>query len=553
MIPEDLLPELPGLRVRALVVTPNAVVVEAHTTALTVSCPDCGVTSTRVHSRYPRTLTDRPLVGTPLRLHLTVRRFRCGATGCPRAVFAEPVADLAPSHARTTTGLADAHTAIGFAAGGEPGARLADALGMPTSPDTLLRRVRAANHHPGPPPRYVGVDDWACKKGQHYGTILIDLERGRVIDLLPGRDGEALATWLRANPQVEIITRDRWAAYAKAATEAAPQATQVADRWHLLKNLREAVENVIARFGPELRAAAPGGPPVPPPEGTPVPPAPPVPEPAPPAPEPIPASAHASGGEAKRQARRDRHQRVRDLRGRGYSIRDIARQMGMSPKTVLRVIRQPDQPHGNLGRRRPTALDPYRADIDTWIAAGGTNTAELYRALRGKGCRASYDAVRRYANRHLGSSGRPGRRAPATPRSTPAPEIPSARKLSFSFACPKAKKESDEPPFLDRIRGRIPGLDAALDLAGEFAGMIRKTVTTSLTDWAAKAQASGVPELVTFAAGLRSDEAAVSAALTGPWSNGPVGGQVNRLKAIKRSMYGRAKMDLLRARVRHKE
>jgi transposase len=442
----------------------------------------------------------------------------------------------------------DAHTAIAFAAGGEGGSRLAHALAMPSSPATLLRRIRAARIVPGPLPRYVGVDDWACKKGQNSGTILIDLERGTVIDLLLGRDGEALKAWLAANPQVEVITRDRWAAYAKAATEAAPQAVQVADRWHLLKNLREAVENVLTRFAPEIRAATTPGEPVAPSspsEGTPVPPELAAPEPAPP-------SGHGSGREAKRQARRDRHQQVRTLRDQGHSIRDIAGHLGMSPKTVLRTLRQPDRPHGNLRRRGPTSVDPHRADIEAWIARGGTNTAELYRLLRAKGCRASYDAIRRYANRQLGSSGRPGRRSSALPRPTPAPEIPSARKLSFQFAGPKAKGNSEEPSFLDRVRGRVPGLDAALTLADELAGMIRKTVTTPLSDWIARAMASGVSELVSFATGLRSDEAAVSAALTGNWSNGPVEGQVNRLKAIKRSMYGRARLDLLKARVRRK-
>jgi transposase len=168
---------------------------------------------------------------------------------------------LAAPHARTTETLSQSHQSIGFALGGEAGARLAEQLGMPTSPDTLLRRVRSAIIEPPAAPRFVGMDDWACKKGQSYGTILIDLERSQVIDIFPGRDGEAVKEWLKSNPQVEVITRDRWAAYAQAATEAAPQAKQVADRWHLLKNLREAVERLLARFSPEIRTAtepAPG-------------------------------------------------------------------------------------------------------------------------------------------------------------------------------------------------------------------------------------------------------------------------------------------------------
>jgi transposase len=355
-----------------------------------------------------------------------------------------------------------------------------------------------------------------------------------------------LTAWLRNNPQVEIITRDRWSAYARAATEAAPQAAQVADRWHLLKNLREAVENLIARFGPEIRAAAaPSEAAGPPSDDAPV-------GPELPAPEPAPLSVQASARAAKRRAKSDRRARARELRGQGQSIRDIAGQMRISPKTVIRVLRQPDRPHGNLGRHRPTGLDPHRADIDAWIAAGGTNTADLYRRLRAAGCRASYDAVRRYANRQLGSSGTPGRRAPAGPRPAPAPEIPSARRLSFQFIGPRATGRSDEPTLLDRVRTRIPGLDAALDLAGELADRIRKRAMRPLSEWLAKATASGVPELVGFAGGLRSDEAAVSAALTGSWSNGPVEGQVNRLKAIKRSMYGRARLDLLKARVMRK-
>ena len=234
-------------------------------------------------------------------------------------------------------------------------------------------------------------------------------------------------------------------------------------------------------------------------------------------------------------------------------MRDIARHLRMSPKTVIGCLRDAndDRPHGGLGRRWPPAVGAFRADVEAWAAAGGTNTAELHRELTAKGCRARYDVVRRFANRLIGSSGRAGPRSPTTPRPTPTADTPCPRKLSFQFACPKAAG-GDEPPLLERVRSAIPVLDTSLTLAGEFAEMVRKTVTKPLAEWIAAAVASGVPELVGFANGLRSDAAAVEAALTTDWSNGPVEGQVNRLKAIKRAMYGRAGLRLLRARVRCK-
>lgn len=192
MHPPVMFPVVPGVQFLSLAFHSDGVQVEAATTVEHAACPNCGRVSTRVHSRSVRSLTDRPLTATPLRYRLTVRRFVCGNDACPRRVFAEPLPELAPPRARTTAALTAAHPAIGFTAGGEPGSRLAHALAMPTSPDTPLRRVRAAHLDPGPPPRYVGLDDWAVKKGQQYGTMVVDLERGRVVALLPGRDGKAV-------------------------------------------------------------------------------------------------------------------------------------------------------------------------------------------------------------------------------------------------------------------------------------------------------------------------------------------------------------------------
>jgi transposase len=203
-----------------------------------------------------RQLKDRPCLGQQLHITLVARKFVCRRTECPRKVFCERLPGLAEPQARTTAELADSHRSIGFALGGEAGSRLAEKLSLPTSPDTILRRVKSVVDKPAPPPRFVGIDDWAYRKGLTYSTILIDLERRCVIDLLPGRDGEALKQWLAKNPQVEVITRERWPAYIEAATEAAPQAKQVADRFHLLRNLREAVEKLLSRRGSEIRTAS---------------------------------------------------------------------------------------------------------------------------------------------------------------------------------------------------------------------------------------------------------------------------------------------------------
>jgi transposase len=539
---QSLLPADAGIRITALAVEPAGVNVTLTTSAATATCPHCGTASAAVHARYRRTLHDRACLGRPVRLLVTARKFLCRRADCPRRVFCERLPALTAAHARTTGELAVAHRHLGLALGGEAGARLAAELGLPTSPDTILRRVTAAAGEPAPPPRYVGIDDWAVRKGHTYGTILIDLERGTVIDLLPGRDGEALKAWLAAHPQVEVITRDRWPAYIQAATSAAPQAQQVADRFHLLTNVREAVEKILSRIGPDIRAAhaAVSAPPAP---------APTPPDAVPPAPPKAP-TATEQRRSAKRAARGERFRRVKDLTAEGVSVREIARRLRMSRGAVLRYRRLEACPDWRPGRTGPSSAAAFAGFIADWVAAGNRNTAELHRTLKAKGFTGGYDVARRCVNRLIGSSGRPGRRqASATP--PPAePTPPSPRRLSFRVANPKPDTHSTR--VLGELRARNTTAHAALGLAEELMAMIRRTTATPLAWWVERALASGDRDLANLARSLASDAAAVQAALTEWWSNGQVEGQVGRLKAIKRSMYGRAGMKLLRARVRHK-
>lgn len=565
MFGTDVLLDRPDLRVTDLTIEADAVTIRVESTATTSACPRCGVNADRVHSRYTRTVTDLPIHGRPVALLLTARRFFCDEPNCPRVLFCERFPQLTATHARTTGPLTESQRAIGFALGGEAGARLAAKLAVPTSPDTLLRRVKAAPDQPLPPPRYVGIDDWAIRKGQHYGTILIDLERRCVIDILPGRDGVALKTWLQEHPGVEVITRDRWSAFAQAANQGAPQAKQVADRWHVLKNLREAVERILDRFAPQIttivqQTASAEVTPTPavteePATGSrPVQPAPKVVVPTPPAP----LSARDQARQAKKQARQQRHRLVREMRDQGHSIRATARQLGVSTKLVIRYRRQETCPDWKPGRRGRTQMDLYKSDVEQWISEGGRNTKDLHRLLGQKGCRACYDAVRRYVNRIVGSTGRPGRRTGEV--KPPPPAVPSARKLSFELVCPP-KPESEgstpgrrvEPKWWERLRSEFACLAKTWDVASELVRMIRKEISQPLLDWLTKAEQSGVSELKNFAKSLREDELAVAAALTESWSNGPVEGHVNRLKLIKRQMFGRAGWALLRARVKRKD
>jgi transposase len=543
----DLNLDHPGLALLDLALTPSTLVIRLATTAATASCPRCGAPSDRVHSRYTRTVADLSAHDRLVVLRLRVRRFRCAAPDCTRAIFCERLPDLVAARSRTTGRLTEAHRFVGLALGGEAGARLADHLDIPTSPDTLLRRVKDVDGDAPPPPRFVGIDDWAWRKGRRYGTIVVDLERGRVIDLLPDREEATVTAWLAAHPGVELLSRDRASAYAQAAAQAVPQATQVADRWHLLKNLREAIERTFEREHGAIAAALKPAEDAPKAGDTPA--ATTEARAEPPAPR-APIEAHRrQAHRARRGPRVERFERVRDLRRLGHSVRRIAAEADLSPTTVRRYLRIGACPDWSPGRVEPSRLDAHREWIDRRIAEGCINSARLREELAGRGCRMSPVVVRRYVAKRLAAVGKP--RARINAARPPAPPLPTPKQLSFDWVHRREDRKAEAQARLDAIRSQSPSLAAALDLADGFADLIRKRSAVTLDDWLAVAEQSECPELRRFAEGIRRDEAAVRAAVATSWSNGPVEGHVNRLKAIKRQMYGRAGFRLLRARVIH--
>ena len=261
-----ILPLIPAdLVVVQVLPTPDRVTIITAPKLAQNACPLCGGLSGQIHSHYTRTLADLPWQGLAVAVQVRARRFRCANVGCPRRVFTERLPAVAPPRARRTARLGSIQRHIGLALGGEAGSCLAAWLSMPVSGDTLLRLVRAAELEAHPSPRVVGIDEWAWRRGQRYGAIICDLERGRVIDLLPERSSETVAAWLRQHPGVEVVARDRSGAYSDGARQGAPGAMpaanasrfgEVADRWHLLRNLGDALQGAVDRHRGAVRQAA---------------------------------------------------------------------------------------------------------------------------------------------------------------------------------------------------------------------------------------------------------------------------------------------------------
>lgn len=539
-------PSSASLQLEQVVIETQAVVFALRTVAATAICPQCGQPSDRVHSRYRRHLTDLPAQGRAIHVQLRVRRFFCPNADCPRRIFTERLPEVVAVQARTTTRLHQTHCEIGFALGGEAGARLAKRLAMPTGADTLLRRIRNASLPHRPSVRVLGVDDWAFRKGHRYGTILCDLERRCPIDLLPERSADALCDWLKEHPEVEIISRDRGDDYIRGATAGAPQALQVADRWHLLRNLRDALKGTLDRHHAEVSAAAReatvqaqsqalaeaiANPPS----------------------EPAPASprlSRRSQQRAHRRARRvQRYEQVHELHRQGLSQRTIAKRLGIHRATVERLLQATTFPE-RASRPCPRHLDRFADYLKQRWAEGCHNAARLFLELKERGFNGSCYTVRRYLARWRKANRPVGKGESASGALPRVIERPSSSRVSWLLLKADAEVTAEEQLFLQRLRERCPALQFATEVAREFATMVKERKEEAWEGWLAKATApNGSKELRGFAEGLKKDEVAVRAALRLEWSNGQVEGQVNRLKMIKRQMFGRAKFDLLRQRV----
>jgi transposase len=523
-------------------------------------CPSCDVKSTHIHSRYARKLADLPWLGIAVKIDLLARRFFCDNTSCSQNIFCERLPSVAGKHARRTIRLNEALAIVGFTMSAEAGGRHTHKLGMGVSADTLLRMVRQTALRPLPTPRVLGVDDFAFRRGRSYGTILVDLERRRPIDLLPDRESETLAKWLKAHPGIEIATRDRSLAYAEAIADGAPDAVQIADRWHILKNLYEALERLLTRQHRLIRQAV--QPDSPPPQ--------PIPESKPASISPI--SKQSSSSRSLLQPEREgvADRRLRRLAlytdairliGEGLSTEEIAEQIGKSRRTVQRWVNEGKFRHDV--RRRSSKIDSHLPFLTRRWHEGCRNILQLWRELTEQGYGGSYKSLHNYLGRHFSPPPvlpalppppvqlvHNGRRVRRIHRSGSPPLIPppSPRQTLWMLLKPEKFKEPEQE-VIKRLVELSPEIKKATKLANHFYQLMKERKVEQLSAWMEEAQNSKIPELRAFVRGIENDRAVIEAAMSHEWSNGQVEGQVHRLKFLKRQMYGRAKIDLLRAKI----
>lgn len=609
MLSELLIPSDAALQVLTSSLSTQVLQVDLAVTASTASCSACQCSAIRIHSHYQRTLADLPLAKVPVCLRLHVRRFYCDNPACPKHTFSETVPDLVAPFARRTLRLANEQRQLGLDVGGEVGARTAKRQGMPVSGDTILRLVRRTSaeqaEQPVRTPVKLGIDDFALRKGHRYGTILVDLEQHRPVDLLPDRTAATLEAWLREHPGVQLIARDRAGEYAQAAARAAPGAVQVADRFHLMQNVREMLQRLLERHQAALRAATKlpatscdqdqqlpcaGSTPaltsaptsaraVEMDEGLPhhlshysapeeaeertvsmvsmvstV------------SSQPAGLSCAAQRRQARRAKRLELYQSVQQLHSAGYSQRDIARQLQLGRHSVRRFVVAAEFPERGTRRAVPSILDPFVPYLREQMSAGQDNGLQLWREIRDQqGYRGSRALVSHWVARHrhlcprCPAQQKQRRRGAPAKLSKQAKRLPSeprqerrrcsARQAAFMLVRREEELEPDDQALLERLCAQEPQLQMARKLSGEFLMMIRDRKGERLDDWLGRAEASGIAEMYNFVTGVKRDKAAVLAGLTLVDSSGQVEGQVNRLKFIKRAGYGRAKFDLLRSRV----
>jgi transposase len=523
--------------------TCDRLTLSVSSTQASVPCPLCCHKTQRIHSRYQRTLVDLPCVNFSLVLVIQVCKFFCDNLDCTRRVFTERLPGVAAPWARKTVRLVQRIQSIALALGGVAGARLAHQIGVHVCGSTLLNHLKQLILPSIAAPKILGVDDFAFRKGRQYGTILVDLERHQPIALLPDRKAETLATWLTQHPGVELVSRDRAVAYKSGITQGAPDALQVADRFHLVTNLGEVLEQVFCGYRPELKAVEQKHRQALTPLETVVVIA-----------KPTATIKTQERFQSTHQHRIEQQQEIKRLYEQGWTQIAIAQEVGLSERTVRRWLRLAN--FCELPPRRSSfgksILDPYKPAIIEWWNAGIRETKLLMLMLEQKGYNGGKRTLERYLSQFREAQGLSSRR---TQNSKDLPKVIdlqlpplTARRVSYLLLKRKENRDTEDQKLLSLLIAEHSDIAQAIELSESFLQLIRQRKSDGFDDWLMSAVRSSFKPFKTFAAGLFEDYAAVKLSLTSDVSNGAVEGLNNRLKMLKRQMYGRAGLELLSKR-----
>jgi len=530
MIQPTLLLGLPAqLRLDQIEIIPQTLIVSLAVETSEAACPLCQQVSHRVHSHYTRTLADLPCAGKALRLLVLVRRFFCENETCIRKIFAERLPDLTRVYARRTSRGIETLAELGFALGGKAAAALSVHLGLKSSRMSILRILRKTPQSTVPALKMLGVDDWAFRRSKTYGTLLINLEDGTPVDMLPDRQAATLATWLREHPGVQLISRDRAGEFARGAKQGAPEALQTADRFHVLHNLAEVTEKVLGKHRHVLKSihlvitpAATSA---------------------------LLRHLRPEREQRKQQARAklvERYEAVQVLGKQGLSHREISRRLHMHRESVIRYARAETFPERGERPTRPGILAPYETYLRARWREGERNAVGLFREVTTRGYVGSRMTIERFllGLRRMEHQGIEVSKAATSIELTPRRAVG----LMLSRTIDLTEEERMALKQVCQMHPQVHRLNA---LFQQFTQMLRDRRGEDLDQWLHAAFHADIPELRAFVNKLRQDQQAVQTGLVLKWNNGVVEGHVNRLKFLKRSMYGRANFDLLRLRVLH--
>jgi len=520
-----LFPHLRGFRLLFFHREAKRLILTCERVTRTALCPVCGTAAHRIHSRYERTVWDLSVQNVQVILHLHVRKFYCDHPDCPQRIFTERLPQVTSPHGRFTFGLRQFLGQLGREQGGASGARSAILLGIQATARTILRFMHALPLPPIVDPQVIGLDEWAWKRGQRYGAIVVDLERKKPIALLPDRSQQTVTHWLKRHPTIKIVARDRSKEFAAAIKEALPHARHVADRWHLAKNLTEHLDKVISARWKHLAKAVDEA-------ETPS----------------QPVSVSSPARQPRQAPGEARYQQMRSLHEAGLPTKTIAKRLGVGQRTIQHWLAQGHGPYVGPRKPRRSPLDWSTRYLRERWEAGEHNGTLLWEELKAQGYTGSSRSVYRRLAKWRDHPWKMG--LPTSPESiphSPFEDVTPGKLIGWMVArpgslSPVAQEQLDQITQMDEI------LAQARELTHSFLQLIRHHSSEGLEGWLKDVRASSIREFLTFARSVERDKTAILAGLTLPYSTGPVEGHINRLKLIKRQAYGRAGLSYLQHR-----